>query len=444
MGTDDWVATTLGDLLRIKHGFAFDGEYFLEEPSGDILLTPGNFAVGGGFKADKIKYYDGPVPADFVLQEDDLLVTMTDLSRQADTLGFPAIVPARNDGRRYLHNQRLGKVEIKEGAPLDKRFLFYLLCTKEYRHEVLASATGTTVKHTSPQRIEQFRFFRPPLQEQRAIAHILGTLDDKVELNRRMNETLEGIVRATFKSWFVDFDPVRAKVEGRDSGLPKHIADLFPDRFEDSELGEIPEGWRVASLPEAMEVNPARSMRKGETAPYVGMASMPTRSARVPVVHEREFSSGMRFVDGDTLVARITPCLENGKMCFVDFLGPGRVGWGSTEFIVLRPRPPLPPEFAYFLARTEGFRGFATSNMTGTSGRQRVPVDCFSQFAMVLPPASVAYWFGRIASATVQKMRAQDEQSRILSTLRDTLLPKLISGELRITAVERFVRSTDL
>ena len=175
----------------------------------------------------------------------------------------------------------------------------------------------------------------PPLPEQRAIAHVLGTLDDKIELNRRMNETLEEMARALFKSWFVDFDPVRAKMEGRDSGLPPDIADLFPDRLVPSELGEIPEGWEVALLSDIIEVNPTRSLRKGEIAPYLNMANMPTKGHTPDVVVDRAFGSGMRFTNGDTLVARITPCLENGKTAFVDFLEDGEIGWGSTEYIVL-------------------------------------------------------------------------------------------------------------
>ena len=191
------------------------------------------------------------MPEEFVLCEGDLLVTMTDLSKEADTLGYPALVPIDAKNRRYLHNQRLGKVLLKGDQDVDTRYLFYIMCSSEYRHEVLASATGTTVKHTSPDRIKQFRFSIPPLPEQRSIAHVLGTLDDKIELNRRMNETLEEMARALFKSWFVDFDPVRAKMEGRwrrgESlpGLPADLYDLFPNRLVPSELGEIPDGWDV-------------------------------------------------------------------------------------------------------------------------------------------------------------------------------------------------------
>ena len=158
-----------------------------------MLLTPGSFAIGGGFKSDKVKYFRGPTPKEFVLAAGDLLVTMTDLSKGGDTLGYPALVPQSGGADRYLHNQRLGKVVIKAGAPLEKRFLYYVLCGREYRNEVIASATGTTVKHTSPTRIGKFRFKLPGVEEQRAIARVLGAIDDKIELNRRKNETLESV-----------------------------------------------------------------------------------------------------------------------------------------------------------------------------------------------------------------------------------------------------------
>ncbi len=278
-----------------------------------------------------------------------------------------------------------------------------------------------------------------PLSEQRAIAHILGTLDDKIELNQRMNATLGAMARAVFRSWFVDFDPVRAKMEGRDTGLSQDIADLFPDRLVDSEVGEIPEGWPVVSLPELMEVNPPRSLRKGESAPYLDMANMPTSGHAPDRVLRRPFGSGMRFANGDTLVARITPCLENGKTAYVDFLQDNEIGWGSTEYIVMKPRHPLPSEFAYLLARTARFREFAVQNMGGTSGRQRVPASALSGFAIPSPPPRLGAEFGRVARLLLGRARAAVDECRLLANCRDALLPKLVSGEMRLGNVERFV-----
>ena len=276
----------------------------------------------------------------------------------------------------------------------------------------------------------------PPLPEQRAIAHILGTLDDKVELNRRMNATLEAMARALFRSWFVDFDPVRAKMEGGDTGLPKDVADLFPDRLVDSELGKIPEGWLLVPLSELIEVNPSRSLRRGEIAPYLDMANMPTLGHAPDSVVQRPFNSGMRFANGDALVARITPCLENGKTAYVDFLRDGETGWGSTEYIVMKPRPPLPGEFAYLLARSARFREFAIQNMSGTSGRQRVPAAALSGFTIPSPPAPVGKAFGLIVRSFLRRARAAVDECRVLANCRDALLPKLVSGEVRVTGPE--------
>ena len=418
--------------MDVKHGFAFPGENIRDEPPGDILLTPGNFAIGGGFKGDKFKYFDGEVPADYVLSEGDLVVTMTDLSKQADTLGYPAIVP-KPSGRRFLHNQRLGKVLIKNRAELDKGYLYNLLRTTDYRHEVLASATGTTVKHTSPGRILSYKARIPPLAEQKAIASVLGALDDKIELNWRMNATMEAMAQTLFQSWFVDFDPVRAKLDGREPfGLDPDTAALFPEHMEDSPLGQIPKGWSAQCLPEAIEVNPRRALKSGTIAPYLDMKNLPTQGHSAEEVIDREFSSGTKFQNGDTLLARITPCLENGKTGSVDFLKDAQIGWGSTEYIVLAPKPPLPPQFGYLLARSDALRTHAIQNMTGTSGRQRVPSECFNTFWLAVPPPEIAARFDELTAPLMAKIKANADKSRILATLRDALLPKLLGGELHL------------
>ena len=308
------------------------------------------------------------------------------------------------------------------------KFAYYLLKFIGLNHLKDGTSNPTLSRETFGAQALPF----PPVLSQRTIAHILGTLDDKIELNRRMNATLEAMARALFRSWFVDFDPVRAKMEGHDTGLPKEIADLFPDRLVESELGEVPEGWPLVPLPEVIEVNPSRPLRKGMTAPYLDMANMPTRGHAPDSVIQRPFGSGMRFANGDTLVARITPCLENGKTAYVDFLRDDEIGWGSTEYIVMKPRAPLPNEFAYCLARGTRFRDFAIRNMSGTSGRQRVPATALHGFSMPFPPERVAAAFGLAAHTLFARAADALQESRSLSALRDTLLPRLVSGELRL------------
>ena len=320
-------------------------------------------------------------------------------------------------------------------------FIYWFLAQDRIIEQLHTIAEHSTSAYPSirPADIERLTLNLPPLSEQRAIAHILGALDDKIELNRRMNETLEAMARALFQSWFVDFDPVRAKMEDRDTGLPKSITALFPDRISESELGLIPDGWEILPLPKLIEINPRRSLRKGEVAPYLDMANMPTKGHVPHAVVDRHFGSGMRFVNGDTLVARITPCLENGKTAYVDFLQHDEIGWGSTEYIVMRPMPPLPNEFAYYLARSTRFREFAIQNMTGTSGRQRVPAAALSQFLLPVPPEPIAESFGKFVRPLAKRVNEAESESRILANLRDTLLPKLISGEIRLRDAERQV-----
>lgn len=333
---------------------------------------------------------------------------------------------------------------------VDAGFLFYLMASELFVEPVVRASEGTKMPRAKWEYAATLELPLPPLPEQRAIAHILGTLDDKIELNRRMSETLEQMARALFKSWFVDFEPVRAKMEGRwrrgESlpGLPAHLYDLFPDRLVDSELGEIPEGWRVVPLTELIEVNPPRSLKRGQVAPYLDMASMPTRGHVPDNVVARPFTSGMRFINGDTLLARITPCLENGKTAFVDFLEDREVGWGSTEYIVLRPKPPLPGEFAYCLARSQDFRDFSIQSMTGTSGRQRVQAEALSHYMLVSPRPPVAEAFGRMIKPLFAKSTEAICESRTVAGLRNALLPKLISGQIRMRDAEKFLEERGL
>ena len=321
-------------------------------------------------------------------------------------------------------------------------YLAYFFGLKEFRNHINSIAFGATMPSLNTQLLSEIVVTYPPLPQQRAIAHILGTLDDKIELNRRMNETLEAMAQALFKDWFVDFGPVRAKMEGREPYLTPELWNLFPDRMVGSKLGEIPAGWEAKLLTNLININPKRVLPQGEHAPYLGMANMSTKTHVPEKIISRPFSSGMRFINGDTLVARITPCLENGKTAYVDFLCEGGVGWGSTEYIVLRPKPPLPNEFAYCLARSVNFREFAIRNMTGTSGRQRVPAKALSSFLLPLPPKTVSTIFGQIIQSFLAQAATSASESRALSSLRNELLPKFMSGEIRVPNIERFQDTT--
>lgn len=338
-----------------------------------------------------------------------------------------------------LLNQNMWVIRSKDSNITDPRYLYYWfqLIVRETLHWASGSARAFV-------RRDDYRNLPFPAIEittQRAIASILGSLDDKIELNRKINRTLEQMAAAIFKAWFVDFEPVRSKASGADSfpGMPQPVFDALPSTFADSELGPIPEGWEVKPLPDMIEVNPKRSLKKGERAPHLEMKNMPTQGHAPKAWGERPFGSGMKFNNGDTLVARITPCLENGKTAFVDFLDANQTGWGSTEYIVLRPIEPLPKAFAYCLARTTSFRDFAVQNMTGTSGRQRVSATALNHYELTKPLPQLAVAFGERIAPLFALIKAHMDESRTLAKTRDALLPKLLSGEIRIPQAEQLV-----
>ena len=246
---------------------------------------------------------------------------------------------------------------------------------------LLVQATGSTFPNVSRDHLQALPFLDMPLEIQTRVSSVFKALDDRIELNRRTCETLEEMAQAMFKSWFVDFEPVRAKMDGRWRegrslpGMPAKLYDLFPDHLVHSELGAIPAGWSVGNLSDVMDVNPSTKRVESKQYRYIAMASIPTDGPFVRDRAYRDKATGCRYRNGDALVARITPCLENGKTAFVDFLDGGEVGCGSTELLVLRAQAPWPPVSAYLLARQAQFRNYAVSNMVGSSGRQRVSAD---------------------------------------------------------------------
>lgn len=364
-------------------------------------------------------------------------------SREGTYFGIAAEVPRET---RVCLGQRMVLLRPKREV-FCTRYLKYWLNSPVLAAHTHGQRDGTVAERLNLPTIRALPVPVAPLSEQTRIADILGTLDDKIELNRRINATLEAMARRLFKSWFVDFDPTHAKAALRRQhpkwsnarlsrealpNLDPKIAELFPDELLESVLGEIPKGWKAVPLPEAIEVNPKRTLAKGTVTRWLDMARMPTRSARATSYDLREFKSGTKFINGDTLVARITPCLENGKTAFVDFLADETVGAGSTEYIVLHPLMPLPPEYGYFLARTEKFRKHLISNMTGTSGRQRAPSDCLNAYHVIVPHEGIADCFGDFASDALTQMKSLDGKTDSLTVTRDRLLPKLLSGEISV------------
>lgn len=331
------------------------------------------------------------------------------------TLGQVGLIP-KQLFPRYVVSQSQMKLVCDKSKALPE-YIYYFFKSPAGQSALLANTSQTGVPAISRPvtSLKGIQLRLPPLEEQRAISETLSALDDRIDNLRQTNATLEAIAAALFKSRFVDFN-----------GVP-------PGDMQESELGLIPKRWCVVQLDHAFEVNPKRELRKGVVAPYLDMASLSTTGAVPSMPVMRGFSSGTKFINGDTLLARITPCLENGKTSFVNFLQQGQVGWGSTEFIVLRPKPPLPPFFGYLLARRGDFREHAIRAMSGTSGRQRVQISQLQNFKIAIPDEATANAFADFIEPLQESLFANEEQATTLAALRDALLPRLISGKLRVT-----------
>ena len=323
----------------------------------------------------------------------------------------------------------------KGGSSVNPDFLSHVLANPASVEWFKFHAIGATMPNLNEGIIRSFPLRIPPLSEQHAIAHILGTLDDKIELNRRMNETLETMAQALFKSWFVDFDPVRAKAEGRDPGLPKHIADLFPDSFVDSELGKIPRGWDSATLYDLATLNPESwsSETRPEVIEYVDLSN--TKWGRIEVVtsysKQGAPSRAQRVLrTRDTIVGTVRP----GNGSYAQISADGLTG--STGFAVLRPSKYQYSEFLY-LAATAPENIDRLAHLADGAAYPAVRPEVVAATQVVKPDDEVMRSFSSVASSMLSKVAANEEETGTLVALRDTLLPKLISGELRVKDAKR-------
>jgi type I restriction enzyme S subunit len=299
---------------------------------------------------------------------------------------------------------------------IEPRFLKYLLEVPHYQRRMEGDADGTTIKHIYITRVDKMQVAVPPLAEQKAIAAVLGALDDKIELNRRMNATLEAMARALFQSWFVDFDPVRAKLDRRKPiGLDESTAALFPDSFQDSELGHIPKGWRVLKFGEFIERLSVGQKYEQKTVFPVG---------RVPVLDQGK--SGVIGFHNDEPGVRAT--LDNPIAVFANHTCYMRLitfPFSAIQNVLPFVGSGVNTFWAYYA--TEGRLSFSEY-------KGHWPDFVIEQ--SVVPPRELTDAFANLVKPLIAQIRNNEDESRTLATLRDTLLPKLLSGELRIDALD--------
>ena len=413
------------------------------------LLDSGSLEIGDGYRAKNSELTNSGLPFArvgnvrnrFQFEDADCFPT-ENLDRARNKTSMPGDVVFTSKGTvgrfafvckhtsRFVYSPQLCFWRTLNHELIDPRFLFYWMSSREFFDQYKGVAGQTDMaEYVSLRDQRDMRVTLPPISEQRAIAHVLGALDDKIELNRRMNETLEAMARALFKSWFVDFDPVRAKMEGRDTGLPREIADLFPDRLVDSEMGRVPAGWRTDTLYAIASLNPESwSTRNApEQVMYVDLAN--TKRGHIATVETYSWStapSRARRVlrPGDTIVGTVRPGNESYALIGGDGLT------ASTGFAVLRPRTSNDREFVW-CAATSRRNIDRLAHLAGGSAYPAVRSNVIAETRIVLSDASVKKGFSSITAGWFDRIENNKRTSRKLVALRNALLAPLVSGELR-------------
>lgn len=426
------------------------GGEWRETSLGDVV----EMLSGGTPSTERAEYWDGSIP--WVSAKDMKRFRLEDTEDHVSEQGAAngtRLVPAGtvfllargmtllNDvpicvaARPMTFNQDVKALRPKAGVRCE--FLPYLLLANKPRLLAMVDLAGHGTGRLNTDELNAIDVVLPTPDDQCAIAGVLGSLDDKIALNRRMSETLEATARALFKSWFVDFDPVRAKAEGRAPGLPDHMADLFPDRFEDSELGEIPMGWSAGTLSETASLNPESWTARTRPAAlrYVDLSNTKWgRIEAVTVFSQSEAPSRAQRVlrPGDTIVGTVRP--GNGSYALVSDDGLT----GSTGFAVLRPVRPDHTEFNY-LAATAPDNIDVLAHLADGGAYPAVRPEVVLSTPVPLPPPASMEAFSRLTRPLLGRLAANERESRTLATLRDALLPKLVSGELAVGKAERYI-----
>jgi type I restriction enzyme S subunit len=331
----------------------------------------------------------------------------------------------------------------------DFRYIKYLLEAPEYQRKMESDSDGSTIKHIYITRVDKMIIPLPPRKEQQGIVSILGTLDDKIELNRKTNETLEAMAKALFKSWFVDFDPVRSKAEGRPTGLPAEISDLFPDSFEDSELGEIPSGWKV------MELGMVSTFLNG-----YAFKSSDWQEHGVPVVKIGSVKPGFVDVDNVSFVSdEIAVSKDRYRLSAGDILI-GMTGYvGEVGLVPISESPPLLNQrvgkvapmsdaivsrsFLYNWMRTSTFK-YSVEVLSHGSAQANVSSDSIQSIPHAIPSSDIESAFASICEPILDRLLEGHREQKFLANTRDALLPKLISGEIRIPDAERMLEEVGI
>jgi type I restriction enzyme, S subunit len=437
---------------------------YLTCPIAD-LLESGALAINDGYRAKNSELADHGIPfaragnidGGFHFDDADRVPDET-LSRVGVKVSEPGDVVFTSKGTvgrfafvrdgtpRFVYSPQLCFWRVLDPTRISPNWLYYWMNSREFFLQFKGVAGQTDMaEYVSLRDQRAMRITLPPLAEQKRIAHILGTLDDKIELNRRMNATREGISRAIFKSWFVDFDPVRQKAAGKQPlGMDAQTAALFPDSLEDSEIGEVPKGWRVDSFIDHFDVDRGLSY-KGEGLREDG-SGVPMHNLNSIYEGGGSKHEGIKFYAGEY---RDKHVLTNGDVIVTnteqgfDHLLIGHAAivpacFGATGLyshhiyrVRCKPSSPLTPQYVVSLFNNPRWHYWISGFSNGTTINM-LPLDALQMPLLVVPPPRLVEAFDQLAKAAYLRCEANREESSRLAALRDTLLPKLLSGEVRV------------
>jgi type I restriction enzyme S subunit len=404
----EWRETTVGDLVELQRGTTYKSR-LLGLP-GPALLGLATIQRNGGFRSDIIQTYGGESPDKLLLEPGDLYVSLKDVTQAADLLGAVARVP------RWVAVGRLTQDTVKllfKRRDIPRSLVYWVLRTPQYRHYCRARATGTTNLALSREDFLSYPVPEPSAAR-RALTNLLDALDDKIELNRKMNETLEQMAQALFKSWFVDFEPFR------DKGMVE------------SPLGKIPKGWKVGTLND-VAANPRRSVGPGEIrpgTPYIALEHMHRKSICLGdwSQGDKVESGKSAFRRGEILFGKLRPYFHKVGVAPLD-------GVCSTDILVVAPKSPHWLGYVLGHVSSDAFVAYANAGSEGTK-MPRTNWTRMAAYSLAIPTDSAAGAFNAVVAPALECITQNIWQSRTLAAIRDALLPKLMSGEVNADAPE--------
>ena len=436
----------LSDIFDLRQGFAFKSKDFLSE--GIPVLKIKN-VKSSELSLHKLDYVDEvflDTHSKYIPNHGDALISMSGNRLNGNKETWVGKVALFKRDEPFLVNQRVGILKNKNPHQTNTAFLVYALSSDywQLRFAQTATSSGGQANLSSSQILSE-SIFLPPVNDQQAIANILSALDEKIELNKNLNKTLEEIAKAIFKSWFVNFDPVRAKAEGRPTGLPTEISDLFPDKLVDSEIGDTPKGWDATPFTKTFEFfsggTPKTSVEDywDGNVPWFSIADLNASSPWVTETEKSITELGLSKCSAKMIASGTTIVTARGTV--------GKVALAGQQMAInqscyaMAPTTGYPNTWLYLqtLALVEQLRANAHGSVFDTITRKT-----FDHFLVLSASPEILNIFGKITSPIFERMKIADLESKTLSELRDTLLPKLISGELRIPDAEKFLEGASI